>query len=122
MVGFNCSDGKMRKLDGRGEVLAACGAIELVIDAMFLLPVPFPTLLSSTWAHTFSGTWRETARKRREVVKENRLKELSTDGVMRSELASPWPSRRGWLHEAVAWIGRGNDGSANAGGPTTSVG
>ena len=54
---------------------------------------------------------------------ENGLKELSPDGVMRrKELASPWPSRRGWLSEAAAWIHRGNDGSGNVGGPTTSVG
>ena len=113
----------MRKLDRRGEVLAACGAIELVKDIVFSLPMPLRTLLSSTSAHTFSGTWRQITRKRRDVVKENGLKELSTDGVMRkSELASPWPSRRGWLHEAVAWIRSGNDGSANAGGPITSVG
>ena len=54
---------------------------------------------------------------------EDRLKELSLDDVMRKwELASPWPSRRGWLHEAAAWIRNGNGGSANAGGPTTIVG
>ena len=54
---------------------------------------------------------------------ENGLKELSPDGVMRRrELASPWPSRRGWLPEAAAWIRRGNDGSGNEGGPTTIVG
>ena len=54
---------------------------------------------------------------------ENGLKELSPDGVMRRrELASPWPSRRGWLPEVAAWIRRGNDGSGNVGGPTTIVG
>ena len=51
---------------------------------------------------------------------QNELKELSPDGVM--ELASPWPSRRGWLPEAAAWIRRGNDGSGSVGGPTTIVG
>ena len=54
---------------------------------------------------------------------ENRLKELSLDGMMRNwELASPWPSRRGWLPEAAAWIRLGSDESANAGGPTKIVG
>ena len=57
------------------------------------------------------------------MFEEDRLKELSPDGVMRRrELASPWPSRRGWLPEAAAWIRRGNDGSGNEGDPTTIVG
>ena len=51
------------------------------------------------------------------------FKELSPDDVMRRwELASPWPSRRGWLHEDAASSRSGNDGSANAGGPTTIFG
>ena len=29
VLGLKCSDGKMRRLDRGGEVLAACGAIEL---------------------------------------------------------------------------------------------
>ena len=54
---------------------------------------------------------------------ENGFKGLSPDGAMRKwELATPWPSRRGWLLEAVAWIRLGNDGNGNAGGPTTIVG
>ena len=52
---------------------------------------------------------------------ENSVKEFALDDVMRSgQWASPWPSRRGSLPVTVAWIRRGNDGSANAGGPTTS--
>ena len=69
VAGFNCSDWEMRKLDKSGEVLAACGAIVLVKDAVFLLPMPLPTLLSSTSAHTLSGTWQQTTRKLREVVR-----------------------------------------------------
>ena len=92
----------MRKLDRRGEVLSGCSAIELVKDAVFSLPMPLRTLLSITSAQTFSGTWRDHE-KRRDVAKESGLKELSADGVMRKlELASLWPSRRGWLPEAVA--------------------
>jgi len=46
-----------RKLDRSGEVLAACGPIELVKDAGFSLPMPLATYFSSTSAYTFSGTW-----------------------------------------------------------------
>jgi len=46
-AGFNCPDWKMRKLDGSGEVLAACGGIGLVKDAGFSLPMLLPMLLST---------------------------------------------------------------------------
>ena len=116
------SDWKMRKLDRRGEVLAACGAIELVKDVVF----HFPCRSNASFKHFGAYVQRNVAAGHEKTARgceENGLKELSPDGVMRKwELASPWPSRRGWLPEAVAWIRRGNDGSANAGGPTTIVG
>ena len=37
-AGVNCLDWKIRKLDRSGKVLAACGAIELVKDAVFHFP------------------------------------------------------------------------------------
>ena len=52
----------MRKLDRSGGVLAAYGAIELVKDAVFSLPVPLPTLLSRTSAQTLGGTWQKATR------------------------------------------------------------
>ena len=64
-AGFNCSDWNIRKLDGSGEVLAACGGSGLVKDAGFSLP----TLLSTTSAQTLSGTWQQTTRKLRAVVR-----------------------------------------------------
>jgi hypothetical protein len=68
-AGFNCPDWKMRKLDGSGEVLAACGGIGLVKDAGFSLPMLLPMLLSTTSAQTLSGTWQQTTRELRAVVR-----------------------------------------------------
>jgi len=81
---------------------------------------------NASFKHVSAYVERNVAEGHQEIARcceENRLKELSLDSVMRNwELASPSPSRRGWLPEAAAWIRLGSDESANAGGPTTIVG
>ena len=122
-AGFDGSDWKMGKLGGSGEVLAGIAAVELVKGAVFSLPRPLPTLLASNFGADVDRNVAAGHVRIARGCEENQLKELSPDDVMRKwESASPWPSRRGSLPEAAAWMRRGNDGSANAGGPTTSGG
>ena len=58
-AGFDGSEWKMGKLDGSGEVLAGIAAVELAQAAVFSLPRPLPTLLTSTSAQTLTETWQQ---------------------------------------------------------------
>ena len=72
----------MRKLDKSGEVLAACGAIVLVKDAVFLLPMPLPTLL---FKHFGAYVERNVAADHEKIARGcevDEFKELSPDDVM----------------------------------------
>jgi hypothetical protein len=66
VTGCNCSDERIRKLAGGGEVVLACGSVELEKAAAFSLFVLLPGHLSSTSAQTLTtrrgGRPRENCR------------------------------------------------------------
>ena len=84
------------------------------------LPLPLETPLSTTSAHTLSGTGHQATRRIVRCCQGSGLKGLLLVFVrQRWELATPWPSRRASLHEDAASIRIRNDESGNAGGPIT---
>ena len=103
-----------------------CGAIdasELLKEAGYFAARSAP---DASFNHFGADVGRNAATSHGKITRScerSGLKELLPDLVrQRSERAVPWPSRRGWLHEDAAWTRSGNDGNANAGGPTTIAG